>query len=98
MKATKRSANGTSFFNETIRMSVNDARKILGEPKYENNTGEDKVNFTWVMETYSGDVFTVYDYKEYRVLDENEMIEWHIGGDDELITEEALNEMASALE
>ena len=59
--------------------------------------GGDKVNFEWVMENEEGEVFTVYDWKEYRVLDENELIEWHIGGHSSLSTDLAVNEIAGAL-
>ena len=49
------------------------------------------------METEGGELFTVYDWKEYRTLDEDEIIEWHIGGYNEASTIDALNEMGSAL-
>ena len=49
------------------------------------------------MKTEIGALFTVYDWKEYRTLDEDEIIEWHIGGHNEASTTDALNEMASAL-
>jgi hypothetical protein len=49
------------------------------------------------METEDGEVFTVYDWKEYRQLDENEDIEWHIGGRSGLTTGKALSEITKAL-
>jgi hypothetical protein len=49
------------------------------------------------METEDGTIFTVYDWKEYRPLEENEMIEWHVGGRSGSDTEKALNEIADAL-
>lgn len=97
MQQTTVFPNGTSFHGETIRASVNDLRKILGEPRIIQNNGEDKTNFEWWMETEGGELFTVYDWKEYRTLDEDEIIEWHIGGHNEASTTNALNEMASAL-
>jgi hypothetical protein len=97
MKPTSQSANGTSFHDDTFRASVADLRKILGEPTYECNDGSDKVNFDWTMETKDGEVFTVYDWKEYRPLRETETIEWHIGGHSGLITYKALEEIKSAL-
>lgn len=98
MKATLKSAFGTSFHGTTIIASVTDLRQILGLEQYEANDGNDKTNFEWIMETDNGDVFTVYDWKEYRVLDENEILEWHIGGHDENVTIQALNEMNEALD
>ena len=79
MKTTNQSASGTSFQGVTIFASVQDLTRVLGEPDYSSNTGEDKVNFEWCMETEEGDVFTTYDWKYHRKLDLNETIEWHVG-------------------
>ena len=49
------------------------------------------------METEDGEPFTVYDWKEYRPLPEDEVIEWHIGGRSGLTTEKALLEIREAL-
>jgi hypothetical protein len=49
------------------------------------------------METEDGTVFTVYDWKEYRPLKEDEEVEWHVGGYSGMNTEKALNEIADAL-
>ena len=97
MQRTFRSIGGTSFHNTTIKCSVSTLTKVLGEPDYSGNDGEDKVNFEWNMETDNGDVFTVYDWKEYRSLNENEMIQWHIGGTDRTITEQAAREIRNAI-
>ena len=98
MKKTDKSADGTSFHNHTFSATVGGLRKALGEPYCEQNDGEDKVNFEWIMETEDGTVFTVYDWKEYRQLDENEDIEWHIGGRSGLTTGKALSEITKALD
>jgi len=95
MKKTFKEANGTSFHSTVIEATVNELKQILGEPDYDGNDGEDKVNFEWVMETNNGDVFNVYDYKEYRSLPENEVIEWHIGGYNKDVTEQAKREIES---
>ena len=97
MKKTNKSASGTSFHDTTISLTVHTLRKLLGTPVYDNNTGRDKVNFEWDMETDDGDVYTVYDWKEYRVLDEHEIIKWHIGGHNKTVTEQAKDEMLDAL-
>lgn len=97
MKQTDKSADGTSFHNHTFTATVDDLRNVLGQPKFESNDGEDKNNFDWIMETEDGEVFTVYDWKEYRRLEEDEVIEWHIGGRSGLITEKALLEIREAL-
>jgi len=97
MQPTNKSTGGTSFHDTTIGTTVHTLRKLLGEPYCEDNDGEDKVNFEWQMKTDNGDVFTVYDWKEYRPLDEHEIIEFHIGGMSKVITEQAKNEMYEAL-
>lgn len=97
MKPTTKSANGTSFHGTKITTSVQKLRKVLGEPKYSANSGEDKVNFEWQAETESGDVFTVYDWKEYRSIEEDERVEFHIGGHTNNATVEALDEILKAL-
>lgn len=98
MKATFKSANGTSFHGRTFIATVQDLRKALGIPRYEQNDGEDKTNIEWVMVTDDEEVFTVYDWKEYRKLKEDEEVEWHIGGDSGRITDQALEEIDEALE
>ena len=76
---------------------MDDLRNVLGQPKFESNDGQDKCNFDWIMETEDGTVFTVYDWKEYRQLAEDEVIEWHIGGRSGADTEKALLEIREAL-
>jgi hypothetical protein len=73
-------AIGTSWHGAVVKASVRELTDILGEPSCATNDGADKTNFEWCMQTMDGDVFTVYDWKEYRVLDLDETIEWHIGG------------------
>ena len=93
MKPTTKSINGTSFHDTTIVASVKQIIEICGEPFDESNTGEDKVNYEWIMETEDGNVFTIYDWKEYRPITLNERITWHIGGDNRQITEQAKSEL-----
>ena len=97
MKHTKKSASGTSFFGDVFQAKVSDLRTILGQPKFEHNDGQDKTNLDWTMETESGEAFTVYDWKYYRPLEEEEMVEWHIGGHSGKVTEVALGEITNAL-
>ena len=96
-KQTTQSPIGTSFHDTIINASVNDLTKVLGEPQYDTNHGTDKINFEWMMELNDGSVFTVYDYKEYRVLDKREIIEWHVGGLNGLVTERAKGFIKEAL-
>jgi len=95
-KKTYKNVTGTSFHDVTFKATVNQLTKAFGEPD-DNNTGEDKVNFVWDMETDEGDVFTIYDWKHYRKLDLDEVIEWHIGSLSRMISWDALDEITMEL-
>ena len=97
MRKTNKSTGGTSFHDTIIGTTIHTLNKLLGEPVHVDNTGMDKTNYEWEMETDNGDVFTVYDWKEYRILNEHEIIEFHIGGMSKAITEQAKNEIYDAL-
>jgi hypothetical protein len=97
MKKTKKSTSGTSFHDVTFKASINQLIGIFGEPTIQDNTGEYKCNFDWHLQTFSGDVFTVYDWKEYRKLEMDEIIEWHIGAFSQLVSLNAKEEVISAL-
>ena len=97
-RKTDQSTDGTSFTGATFDASVNQLKKIFGEPDNEDNTGEDKVNFDWDLETDDGDVFTIYDWKEYRVIDKDEIIGWHIGAKSRLVAIIAMDEVKKQLQ
>ena len=84
---------GTSFFGTTFSASVNQLIETIGQPTIQDNTGEDKTNFEWNMELEDGTVFSIYDWKEYRVIDLDEEIEWHIGGKNGVHTERVLDQL-----
>jgi hypothetical protein len=95
-KKTYKNVDGTSFQNVTFKASVQDLTNVFGEP-YNNNTGEDKVNFEWDMETSEGDVFTIYDWKEGRRIEDYEQIEFHIGAHSKFVSITAKEELLEAL-
>lgn len=97
MKKTNQSTDGTSFYDVTFKASVQDLINVLGEPDFSDNTGEDKVNFVWDLETDDEEVFTIYDWKEYRELDLNEQIEWYIGSRSRHISGDAQYEVMREL-
>ena len=97
MKPTTKSAGGTSFHNTTFKATPNQLMELLGKPYNYYNNGSDKVNIDWTMETETGDVFTVYDWKYYQPLDMDTIYEWHIGGMSRNITEIALQEIQEKL-
>ena len=71
---------GTDFHNSTIRASVNELIDALGEPSSRTNDGQENVNFVWNCKPDDGDIFTIYDWKEYRTISMDEQIEWRIDG------------------
>ncbi len=95
MKQTTKSANGTSFYQTVIKATIEELTKVLGEP--ETGGIEDKVTHEWTAETEDGDVFTVYDWKEYREFEPGEKIEWHIGGKSWTVTEQARIELLNEI-
>jgi hypothetical protein len=86
MKKTEKSADRTSFHNVTIKTTINELVRVLGEPRYQTNDGEDKVNVEWVCERANGDIVTIYDWKESRSIKFDEVIEFHLGGHNTLST------------
>lgn len=94
-KKSFKTANGTSFHDTTINTTVRKLTEVLGKAQYIDNTGRDKVNFDWNCETEDGEIFTIYDWKEYRKLNKDEVIEFHIGGHSRTVTEKALRELIS---
>jgi hypothetical protein len=94
---TNQSTNNTSFHGVTFRASVNQLISAFGDPSDDSNTGEDKVNFEWEMETEDGEVFTIYDWKEYRMIDVDEYVVWHIGSMEALGSKKALKEIMQSL-
>ena len=97
MKSTTISTSGTSFHGVTFKASVNKLIKLFGEPTIQDNTGENKCNFDWHLQTFSGDVFTIYDWKEYRKIEMDEKIEWHIGAFSQLVSLNAKEEVVNVL-
>jgi hypothetical protein len=93
IKKTQKSTTGTSFHNVTFKANVNELIEMFGEPTVQNNTGKDKCNFDWSLETGNGNVFTIYDWKEYRKLHLDEIIKWHIGSHSRDIAEEAKSQI-----
>jgi hypothetical protein len=92
MKLTNKTTNGISFHGSTVKTTPRNLIEKVGKPQYDGNDGQDKVNFVWDCENSLGNIFTIYDWKEYRVLNLDESIEFHIGGhskkDTELVKQE----------
>ena len=93
MKKTNASASGTSFHGITFTASINALTSLLGEPSFTGDFSEDKVTVEWVCETIDGYIVTIYDWKEYRWIDKDERIEFHIGGRNKFETLDAKDEL-----
>jgi bacillopeptidase F (M6 metalloprotease family) len=94
-KKTEKSADGTSFHGTVINSTINELTRSIGEPQYDAGryaSGFDKTAVEWTCETKDGDVFTIYDWKE-GLSNEDDIIEFHIGGHSEEITKRALEEL-----
>lgn len=77
--------SGTSYHGVNINTtprSLVDFCEANGIEYGEYNNGSDKVNFDFDFELLDGTQFTVYDWKEYRKLEMDEVVEFHIGGND----------------
>lgn len=93
MKRSDKGVGGTSFHNHTFKASKSQLMEAIGKPDWVDETPEDKTQNEWICETDDGDVFAIYDWKEYRVYGDDEMIEWHIGGHSGGVTRQAQREI-----
>ena len=92
-KKTDKSTNGSSWFGDIIITKHTKLKEILGQPTYEDNTGQDKTNMEWKCESRDGFVFTIYDWKEYEPLSEEYNYGFHIGGFSQEDTKKAKAEL-----
>lgn len=73
-------ANGTSLSGYLPKVTYRQLVEILGEPTYNEPSGDNKVQREWVLEDEDGDVFTVYDWKTYdEFYTTNHNTRWHVG-------------------
>ena len=93
VKKTDKSTNGTSFHGITIKTTLGRLRAAFGDPQSENNDGLGKTNIDYQLETPDGDVFTVYDWKRYRAIGEDELLDFHIGAHSDKIAFQAKQEL-----
>jgi hypothetical protein len=96
MKRSDKEVDGTSFHNHTFKASKAHLIEAIGEPEWTERAYQninDKVQNEWICETEDGNVFTIYDWKEYRIYNNDEMIEWHIGGHSGRVTRQAQEEI-----
>lgn len=89
-KLSSKPRGGTSYHLMNITTTVDKLIDAIGAPQIEDNDGNDKVNVEWICELSDGTVFTIYDWKEYRPIDYNEEIEFHIGAKDKAASQRAM--------
>lgn len=70
---------GTSFHGDEVLATMDELIAVIGEPACMQNDGSDKTNVEWWF-TIGDDAYSLYDWKEYRPLERDELIAWHIGG------------------
>lgn len=97
MKLTTQSTDYTSFHGVIVKTTVKKLKDALGRPQYSENSGRDKSNFVWGCENKDGEVVTIYDYKEYKPINEDEEINFHIGGFSLISTLKGKEELESLL-
>ena len=68
----------TSYHNINVTATAEQLIALFGQPAFDGNLGEDKVNLEWHLQI-DGRPFTIYDWKYYRPLELDEMVDWHIG-------------------
>tara|TARA_R110000744_G_scaffold133543_1_gene241965 strand:+ start:237 stop:503 length:267 start_codon:yes stop_codon:yes gene_type:complete len=79
----------SSFHGDTITTTASELVEVCWGFSDENS-GENKVNFEFTFQIPEGQVFYVYDWKEYRTIDLDENIEFHIGANSSADSREAL--------
>lgn len=71
---------GTSFKTYLEGVTYQDLISVLGEPSFDEPSGDDKIQVEWAFEV-DGKVVTLYDWKTYdREFTTTELDQWHIGG------------------
>jgi hypothetical protein len=74
--------NGTSL-QGYVDTTYDKLVETFGEPTTSEPSGDDKVQYEWVLRTPAG-VATVYDWKNYG-RDGKLTRDWHIGGHDKAV-------------
>ena len=89
----------TFSFGDTLFATPEQMFNLFGEPQHNRNVGWSKTNFEWSL-SLNGSPFAIYDWKEYRVLNMNEEIEWRIASNKREVSSAAvsmINEFIEAL-
>jgi hypothetical protein len=78
MEFIKTKDAGNTSYADCFYATKEQIVKAFGEPSYEEGYTGEKVQNEWDFDV-EGHPVTIYDWKEYRAYDDDEVIEWHIG-------------------
>lgn len=72
--------SGTHLIGYLDNVTYNDLLHALGEPIFNEASGDDKVQFEWVVQ-FDYSYYTIYDWKTYdRDFSMSYLRQWNIGG------------------
>ena len=78
--------SGTYLIGYLDNVTYNDLLHALGEPIFNEASGDDNVQFEWVVQC-DYEYYTIYDWKTYdRDYSMSHLIQWNIGGKGRLPT------------
>lgn len=82
LKAEEARINGTHLVGYLEDVNFMDLVTGLGEPTFDDPSGDDKVQVEWVVK-FNGKVFTIYDWKTYdREFTEHSLTKFNVGSKD----------------
>ena len=87
----------SSFHGDKFTTTVARLKQVC-EDWEGSNDGSDKVNYDFSFTTEDGRDFWVYDWKEYRTIGDNEVIDFHIGADNPSHSRDALRYLGDLME
>ena len=80
LKAEEARVNGTYLVGYLEDVNFMDLVTGLGEPTFDDPSGDDKVQVEWVCK-FNGKLFTIYDWKTYdREFTEHSLTKFNVGG------------------
>lgn len=68
-----------SHYSVTIVASIKTLTKLFGRPRIISDSVTNKVQFEWNVLYNNKIPFTIYDWKEYRIIPDDLLISWSIG-------------------
>lgn len=76
-KLTNKTTNGTSYFGINVNTTMRKLIEVLGKANGESCA---KVDYCWDCELSTGEVFTIYDWKSFRKIRMDDVVDFHVGG------------------